>query len=503
MSRSSLHVILTAVVATLTAAATSAPLAASPVHQGRVAVEADVRSRVAVDGRVQSSCLAERMRHYEVPGLAIAIIHNGRVAWSAGYGTRLAGAALPVTPDTPFRVASISKPVTGLLAVRLAERGALDLDRDVNDYLTSWTLPESELTAQEKVTPRRILAHTAGTSVAAFPYYHRPDPIPTARDMLDGTPVSRALPIRVVAKPGEAFRYSGGGFLILQQALEDTTGKPFAVLADDLVLKPLGMTRSTFALDPPPAYLASAAVGHRYGKPIAGGRTVTPNLAGEGLWTTANDLARYAIAVRDAYLGKLPSFLSRSAAVEMLTPIRFADGRVGVMGLGSGVLGAGAERRFTAAGNGLGFRARFVMHLESGDGVVILSNGDGAEMLNGEVADAVARAYGWPVAPASTVQRRSRRVDHAELARAAGTYAIPAGSGIDEKLVRVEATERGLRVQAGNEAWWTYLPDADGGFFNIDMNSRITFAPGTDGRPALVLHHLGETYPPALRRAAK
>lgn len=481
---------LSAVLLTVPPASPAAAMSAA----GRSAVETDIRSRVEVDGRVASGTLAERMKHHEVPGVAVAVICGGRISWAAGYGTRLADRALPVTPDTPFRVASISKPVTGLLAMRLAEAGKLDLDRDVNAYLKSWQLPDGA-----GVTARRILSHTAGLSVSAFPYYHPPGPIPGVRDLLDGTPASRAAGVRVVEKPGETFRYSGGGFLLLQQAIEEATGAPFGALADDLLFRPLGMTRTSFATDPAPAYLASAAVGHRYGKPIEGGRTVTPNMAGEGLWTTARDLAAYAIAVRDAYRGQRADVLSQAAATEMLTPVRFNSGKAGFMGLGPGVLGEGRERRFVADGNGLGFRARMVMYLDSGDGVVILSNGDGAELLNGEIADAVARAYRWPLPPRPPVARRSRAVDRDELGRVAGTYVIPANANTDAKLVRVEATASGLRVQAGNEAWWAYRPDADGGFFNVDMDSRITFAPGADGRPALRLHHLGTDFPPAPR----
>ena len=259
------------------------------------------------------------------------------------------------------------------------------------------------------------------------------------------------------------------------------------------------MKRSTFAVNPTATFLASSAVGHRYGVPIEGGRTVTPNMAGEGVWTTVRDLAAFAVAVRDAYLGNRPDFLSRAAATEMLTPAKFNGGKDGFMGLGPGVLGEGRERRFVADGNGLGFRARMVMYLDSGDGLVILSNGDGAEVLNGEVADAVARAYAWPVPPRPPPARRTRAADGRELANVAGTYIIPANTDTDAKVVHVVASATGLRVQAGNEAWWTYLPDADGGFFNVDMNSRITFTPQADGRPALRLHHLGSEFPAAPR----
>jgi CubicO group peptidase (beta-lactamase class C family) len=185
--------------------------------------------------------LAERMAHYRVPGASVAVIADGRVAWARAAGVKAAGgstAADSVTPATLFQAASISKPVTATAALRLVDRGALALDADVNRYLTGWKVPASPLTAREKVTVRRLLSHTAGLTVHGFPGYAPDAAVPTLAQVLDGRPPANTEPVRVDAVPGTLARYSGGGYVVLQQLLSDVTGQPFAALMESLVLGP-------------------------------------------------------------------------------------------------------------------------------------------------------------------------------------------------------------------------------------------------------------------------
>lgn len=175
-------------------------------------------------------------------------------------------------PDERFAAGSISKPVAALTALRLG----LDLDVDVNERLVSWQLPDGE-----GVTLRRLLGHTAGLGVPFFPGCPAGMELPPLVEVLDA--------VRVETPPGAGFRYSGGGYVVVQLLVEDVTGRPFADVARDLVLGPLGMTASTFA----------PGEGHRYAEEAAAGLT-----------TTVADLARFVIAVQERAAG----------AVEMLTP---------------------------------------------------------------------------------------------------------------------------------------------------------------------------------------
>jgi YD repeat-containing protein len=160
--------------------------------------------------------------------------------------------------DEPFQAGSVSKPVAALTVVRLADGGALALDWDVNDQLTSWRLPGGD-----GVTPRQLLSHTAGLGTPFCPGYPEAEPVPSLVDVLDAVEIEGAL--------GE-FRYSGGGYALLQLLVEDVTGSSFADVAREVVLEPLGMTRSTFAQN---------------------GGWVYPEQAAAGLWTTAADLGRF------------------------------------------------------------------------------------------------------------------------------------------------------------------------------------------------------------------
>jgi CubicO group peptidase (beta-lactamase class C family) len=227
-------------------------------------VVSGLRPPVEIDGKpAQRWTLAERMTNYKVPGVSIAVIQNGRIAWARGFGEKEAGKTDPVTPTTLFQAASISKPVAATAMLRLVERGTLNLDTNVNRYLKSWKVPDNKFTTTEKVTLRRIVSHTAGLTVHGFPGYATTDAIPTVVQVLDGVKPANTDPVRVDTTPGAIERYSGGGTTIMQQLLVDVTGKPFPALMQELVLGPVGMTSSTYEQPIPAARAPEAAHAHR------------------------------------------------------------------------------------------------------------------------------------------------------------------------------------------------------------------------------------------------
>ena len=118
------------------------------------------------------------MKGLKVPGLGVAVVHDFRVDWARGYGVRNAQTGEPVTDTTRFQWASVTKPVTAVVALRLVQDGVLDLDRNVNDYLKSWKVPDNEFTREEKVTLRRLLSHDAGVTVPGFRGYEQNEAVP-------------------------------------------------------------------------------------------------------------------------------------------------------------------------------------------------------------------------------------------------------------------------------------------------------------------------------------
>src|SRR5262249_54006007 len=144
----------------------------------------------------------ERMAHYRVPGMSIALVQDDRILLTREYGVVDTTTKQPVTRQTRFLAGSISKPVAALAALRLVERGKLTLDGDMNDVLVSWKIPANDFTRQERVTLRRILSHSAGFTVGGFPGYEVDAKIPSLQEILDGKRPANTGPIKVNVLPG-------------------------------------------------------------------------------------------------------------------------------------------------------------------------------------------------------------------------------------------------------------------------------------------------------------
>lgn len=341
-----------------------------------------------VEAGTKPFALEDRMRAYGVPGVSVAVIHNGKLDWARGWGVRNANTCAPVTPQTDFQAASISKMITALTALRLVQQGKLSLDKDINSYLTSWKLPSDEKLAPKSVNLRELLSHTAGLNVHGFPGYEVGARIPTAVQVLSGAAPAVTEAVKIVLPAGQQWQYSGGGYVIAQVALSDATGKPFAELANEEVLRPLGMQRSAFAQPPSAAILTNAAMGHDDGKVIPGGYHIYPELGPAGLWTTPSDLARVLMDIQASANGRPSKLLSPQMTAEMLTPVK------GDWGLGPALFGAGPDRRFGHDGVNEGFQSTMVAYVQKGDGIVVMTNGGGKRLAD-EIVRAVATDYGW------------------------------------------------------------------------------------------------------------
>jgi CubicO group peptidase (beta-lactamase class C family) len=335
--------------------------------------------------------LEERMERHGVPGLGIAVIENSEVAWSKAYGLLDADMGDPVTEDPLFQAASISKPVTAVIALRLVQDGLLDLDTDVNEYLRSWKVPENEFTQDEKVTLRRLLSHHAGLTVHGFPGYAPGGPIPSIIQVLDGEPPSNTPAIRVDMVPGSEFRYSGGGYTVLQLLIEDVTGRPLTDLADEMVFEPLGMKSSSFRKPLPEPLAHRVSAGHTGdGASMPGHWFLDGGSSCCGLWTTPGDLARFAVSMQRALRGEPGSVLDEELAREMLVP-EDLDG----VGLGFFLEERGDAVYFNHSGGNPGFSCLLVANRDADYGAVVMTNGDNGGSLYQEIVRGIARVYGW------------------------------------------------------------------------------------------------------------
>jgi len=333
------------------------------------------------------------MQKLGVPGMSMVVIRDWKIHWSKSYGVRDAASRAPVTPDTPFQAASISKPVTAMAVLRLAQAGRLRLDDDVNAYLRHWTLKACAGCKGKPVTPRSLMGHVAGADDGfGFPGYPPSALLPTLIDILDGRPPSITGAVSFTRPPYEAYKYSGGSYVVLQQMLTDLTGRPFAELMRDLVLRPLAMENSTFEQPLPSKLTALAATAHSAdGKRMDQPWHVYPEQSAAGLWTTATDLAAMVIEIQRAVRDDGGKVLRWQMAREMLSPIG-----VGPFGAGFRLTALGDGWYFYHGGSNWGFEAHVRGHLHKGYGVAIMTNAQdsGATLIN-EMGSRLAEAYGW------------------------------------------------------------------------------------------------------------
>lgn len=356
-----------------------------------------------------------RMKHFGVPGLSIAVIKNSKVVWAKSYGIVDRGTKQPVTNKTLFQAASISKPVSAYAALKEVERGKINPEENVNSYLKSWKLPDNQFTKEKKVNLKHLLSHSGGLSVGGFAGYPVSEKIPTLTEVLDGKKPANSPAIRVDKVPGGTFRYSGGGYCVMQQMLIDLEGKPFPQIMDELVLGPLGMKNSSYRQPLPADRLKFAATGYLPdGSETKGKRHTYPEMAPAGLWTTAEDLAKFAIDLQLTIKGQSKKVLSQAMAVQMISP--FIEE---FEGLGIFLEKKGNDRYFGHGGWNEGFSSRFTASKDSGDGVVVLTNGNQPPLVD-ELIRAVAATYNWPNYVAPVYQKLE--LDKGELDYLSGRY---------------------------------------------------------------------------------
>lgn len=329
-----------------------------------------------------------QMREHRIPGLSLAVVSKGAIVREGGFGLISAAGQTAVTPATPFQAASISKTVAALGALRLVESGQLKLDENVNRTLRTWQVPDNEFTKDSKVTLRGILSNSSGLGVPSFPGYADGAPVPTLAQVLDGKAPANTPPVRVEYVPRSEWHYSGGGHVVLQQLMSDASGQPFAGLMHDLVLAPLDMKHSTFEQTLPAVLSSAAAAGHVDGQPLPGGRHIYPELAAAGLWTTAPDLARFAIGLQRSFEGRPGAVISQQMSKEMMSRQIRAEGL--------GIFVMGVDNRAPSlwyAGRNRGFDAFLWFAPATGDGIVIMINANDNDDTLKSIARSIAVNY--------------------------------------------------------------------------------------------------------------
>jgi CubicO group peptidase (beta-lactamase class C family) len=434
------------------------------------AVEENLRHETVIKGRPDPGMsLAKEMSNLHVPGVSIAVIHDMKVEWAKGYGVARLGGP-PVTTATVFCAASMSKPLTAMAVLRLAQEGKIDLDTNVNVYLKSWKLPANQFTKNRPVTIRELLSNTSGIGTHNGEIYDPDKGVPSTLQILDGKAPATTPPVRVEAEPGSKYAYANGGYLILELLITDVTGETFAKAMREMVLAPLEMNESTFVAPLPSDTAKVAATGYwNDGKTgTAPAHFVEPNAAAGGLWTTAVDYAKFVIELQKEYSGQSHLILNQKMARMMVTQ---GMGPSDAMRWGLGVRVGGKQPRiYFEHGGSAVFQDDMVGYI-SGDGVVVLTNGGEGGRLVDEIVRSVAHVYAWP--DFQPVEHTVVSVDPSRFAGLTGTY--------DFIRVTQDGSHLMAEIPLGTKQQ-ELLPESDTQYFLRDGPTRIIFDVNSNGQ---------------------
>lgn len=346
--------------------------------------------------------ILDRMKYYKVPGVSIAVIKDYKIDWAKGYGLADTSQKIPVNTETMFSAGSISKFLMAVTALKMVEDGQIDLEKPINNYLTSWKIAQNDFTKKTPITLRMLLSHSAGTSQSSYFGFIPNQPLPTIVEILSGAKISETRPVVVNSEPNKEFRYSGGGSMIAQLALMDVSKQSFSNLTQQIIFDKLGMKNSTFEQPLPMKFKKQSSWAYSSASWFKGMPYVYPQQAAAGLYTTPTDLAKFFIDVQNSYIGK-GKILSQSMTEKMLTSQQnVSDGSYKEkMGIGPFLIQRtdntdpnGVYFEFT--GVNAGFLAYGIASITGGNGVIIMLNsGDDVNGLGKELRRAVAKVYNW------------------------------------------------------------------------------------------------------------
>jgi serine beta-lactamase-like protein LACTB, mitochondrial len=339
------------------AVAQSAPsaAAATPPLLGSTAA-------AAVDAAIE-----QQMRDDETIGLAVGIIQDGRIVYLKGYGRADRDGEVPVTTDTMFRWASISKPLTAITALQLAEQGRLDLDADVRSYVPEFPDPGVTITSRHLLCHQGGIVHYRNGKVVGTQRRYD-DPFPF-RDVVVALDTFNRSPL--VNVPSEKYSYTTHGFMLLSAVVQRSGEKPFHDQVSERICRPLGMT----TLQPdyqwveiPRRTRGYRRVNERIVESVDD--DVSWKLGGGGYISTIDDLCRFALGLID---GKLVSERTEAA---MWTPQATAGGEPTGYGLGFRVVEQDGQLKVSHNGSQHKTRTRMIIYPAQRLGVAVMTNSE-------------------------------------------------------------------------------------------------------------------------------
>lgn len=439
------------------------------------AIENGLVDGVLIEGETPNFySIQERMEHHKIPGVSIAFFEEGEIKWTKVYGYADKENTRPVDVNTLFQAASISKPVAASGAMKLVENGEIDLDTDINEYLSDWKVEENKFTTEEKVTLRRLVTHNAGLTVHGFRGYASDEEVPSTTQVLKGVKPANSDVIRPDTFPGAIQRYSGGGYTVMQKMMEEKTGGNIADYLQKTVLDKAGMKNSTYKQPLPDNMRKNASFGYKGdGSLVKGNWHTYPEQAAAGLWTTPSDLARFAISMQNAYKGSQDEFIGSEMAQKIIKE------QIPGQGLGPAIISHGDTLWFGHGGANEGFRCQLFANARMlhGQGVAIMTNSDRGSALVGEILQSMSAYYKWDIS--KRTKKMVIDMAEADFEKFVGTYAYT-------DKYKIEITKLGNGHLQVKNLWsdWIYQlrPEGPLAFFATNYGNQLSFKQDEDGK---------------------
>jgi len=466
----------------------------------RLPAEKRERAPLEIDELALKARVGEILNRHPAVGMAVGVVRHGRLEFFGGYGVADIASNTPITEDTVFRIASITKTFTAIAVMQLWEQGLVDLDAPANDYLRAYQLVAAKASFRP-VTARHLLTHTSGI----------PEMVHPSRALMyvfgESVKLGRPVPslgeyyyggLRVVAEPGSRFMYTDHNFATLGQIVEDVSGKPIDRYFREYIFEPLGMSDTDLLR----SERVESGLATGYNLRSSGPRAVTDRqwitTAASSIYSTPRDMARYVAALLGGGANEHGSVLKPATLELMFKPHYQPHPLIPGIGL--------AFDRFDLAGHlaigheGVlpGFNSQIFAAPDDGVGVLAFTNGAPASMfwLPAEMVGLLRHVLHVP----DDVIRRDIP-QHPELwGDLCGSYRLPAGR-TDTRLratvgfgAQVFVRRRRLTLRLLNPIpalfrGFTLHPDdeKDPYVFRIDASAfdlgtvRVIFSPQSEG----------------------
>lgn len=418
----------------------------------------------------EGNSLSERMAYHHVPGVSIAVINKGKLDFAAGYGST---GDEPVTLHTLFQAASVSKPVSAMGALKSVLDEKITLDQNIRSILKSWKIPLDKF-PDHPITLRQLLSHIAGFNVGGFDGYtdHSPK---TIKAVLEGGESINHEPVKIITEPGKEWHYSGGGYSVMQLLLEELYGKSFEAIMSDMFHK-LGMKESSFDLS---SLHGAVANGHdKEGKQLDCQYHYYPEKAAAGLWTTPSDLLIFVKEILAGLQGRETKVLSPAIIREMMAEV--LPGSNYGLGLVVKKDASGQIISFEHSGDNNGFKMNMLILPGTGQGIIVMTNGDNGMALAAEITRTIARAYNWPQhqPEGKTINRDAPQAYDSYV----GNYTLRFGKDLGEEfeVVVTQKDDQTLEIESPYRSLTRiiktpFYPESSGKFINPMTGLTFTF----------------------------